>query len=155
MVRPANPNQGTESFQYPPPGPSSVLEYQASGLPYVTQSSHVGDGLTASRVEFPFVTKFFTIKNNGPGDLSIGFTLNGVLGTNVFTLPESGSFSGDIRVTDLYMAAVSGSTTEYEIIAGLTQIPRKNYFILTGALNGFSGSQELYGDRGFGYPGLG
>jgi len=151
MVRPPNPNQGHESFQYPSPGPSSVLEYQASGLPYVTQSVATTD---ATKIEFPFVTKFFTVKNNGADDLCVGFTENGVLGSNKLTITPSSSYTGDIRVADLFLAAPN-STATYEVVAGLTQIPRKNWFILTGALNGFSGSQITYGTRGFGYPGIG
>lgn len=141
--------------QHPPPGASNVLEYQASGLPFVTQSSFVGSTSEAEHVELPFVTKFFAVKNNGPANLKIGFTKNGVLGSNVFTIPPSGSYEADIRVTDLFFSANSGSTVEYEVIAGLTQIPRRNYYILTGALDKFSGSQETYGMRGFGYPGIG
>lgn len=158
MVRPPNPNQGHEASQWPSPGPSSVLEYQASGLPYVTASTVTGSDVV--KIEFPFVTKFFTIKNNGPGDLAIGFTANGVaLGTNIFTVPMSSSFTGDIRLADLFLGTV-GTTSSYEVIAGLTQIIRKNWFILTGALNGFSGSgplngQQAYGHRGFGYSGIG
>lgn len=155
MVRPPNPLQGHESFQYPSPGPSSVLEYQASGLPYVTQSTAT---TAASKVELPFVSKFFTVKNNGAGVLQVGFTENGVLGSNKFSIPSGSSFTGDIRTADLFFASDTGTVT-YELIAGLTQIPRRNWFILTGALNGFSGSvganQITYGNKGFGYDGLG
>lgn len=154
MVRPPNPNQGHESFQYPSPGPSSVLEYQASGLPYVTASAA---STSATKIEFPFVTKFFTVKNNGGDPLNVGFTENGVLGTNYFSIPSGSSYTGDIRVADLFLA--SDGTSNYELIAGLTQIPRRSWFILTGALNGFSGSvganQITYGFKGFGYPGIG
>ncbi len=139
-------------FQYPPPGPSNVLEYQASGLPFVTQSTAVTSSVAT--VNFPFVTRFFTIKNIGAGYLNVGFTVNGVQGTNKFSLAPSGSYTADIRVMDLFLIG-SNANTSFELIAGLTQIPRKNFFILTGALNGFSGSQEDYGFRGFGYNGLG
>jgi hypothetical protein len=157
MVRPPNPNQSHESFQYPPPGPSSVLEYQASGLPYVTQSTAPTAG-TGSKVEFPFVTKFITVKNNGAGTLGVGFTENGVLGTNRFTLPPSGSWTGDIRVADIFFTTTAGSPPIYEVVAGLTQIPRRNWYILTGSLVAFSGTvaqQQAVGNRGFGYPGIG
>lgn len=150
MVRPPNPNQGHESFQYPAPGPSSVLEYQASGLPYVTQSTAT---TSATKVELPFVTKFFTVKNNGDDVLNVGFTENGVLGSNKFSIPSGSSYTGDIRVADLFFT--SDGTSTYELVAGLTQIPRRSWFILTGALNGFSGSQTTYGNKGFGYNGLG
>jgi len=151
MTVPPNLFQGHEAFQVRKAGQASVLEYMASGLPYVTQSSAT---TTPFRIEFPFVSKFFTIRNLGPGNLNIGFTQNGVLGSNRFTLATSGSFSGDIRVADLYLATSTG-TTNYEVVAGLTGILRNDFFILTGSLVGFSGSQELYGYRGFGFEGIG
>lgn len=152
MTIPPNSLQGHETFQYYKAGQASVLEYMASGLPYATQSTAAAG--TPSKTEFPFVTKFFTIKNNGPGSINIGFTQNGVLGTNYFTLPESGSFSGDIRIIDLFVDAQSG-TGSYEIVAGLTGILRRDFFILTGSFVGFSGSQALFGYKGFGYNGIG
>jgi len=151
MIVPPNPNQGHESFQYPAPGASSVLEYQASGLPYVTQSVAT---TTPTKVELPFVTKFFTVKNNGASELVVGYTYAGVLGSNRFTIPALSSYTGEIRVADIFFVTDTGTAT-YELIAGLTQIPRKNWYILTGSLVGFSGSQETYGMRGFGYDGIG
>lgn len=132
-------------FQYPAPGASSALEYMASGLPFVTASSG------AAKVEFPFVTNFVRIQNMGDASLRVGFTANGVLGTNYFTITSGSSVEVPFRIMDLH---ITGSDN-WELIAGLTQIPRKNFFILTGALDGFSGSQEDYGLRGFGFNGLG
>ena len=159
MVRPPNSLQGHESFQLPAPGPSSVLEYQAAGLPYVTQSVSPAIGVFTT-VELPFVSSFFTFKNNGTGTLGVGFTAAGVLGTNVITLPPSGTYTGDIRLADIFFTTIAGDVGDYELIVGLTQIPRKNWFVLTGALTGFSGSgaengQQAYGFKGFGYPGIG
>lgn len=151
MTIPPNPFQAPETFQYRT-GLNNVYEYMASGLPYATQSSVTAG--TPERVEFPFVTKFFTIKNGGPDTLYIGFTENGVQGTNRFSLPPSGSFTGDIRIKDLFVDAESG-TNSFEIIAGLTGILRRDYYNLTGSFVGFSGSQATEGYRGFGYDGIG
>ena len=134
------------------PGLNNALDYMASGLPFTTQSSVTAG--TPERIEFPFVTKFFTIKNNGPVDLYVGFTENGVLGTNKFSLPASGSFSGDIRIKDLFVDTASGTNT-FEVIAGMTGILRKDFYNLSGSFVGFSGSQETAGYRGFGYEGIG
>lgn len=152
MTVPPNPLQGYESFRYAKAGQQSVAEYMASGLPYATQSAPTSG--TPARIEFPFVTKFFTVKNNGPGTVFVGFTQNGVLGTNRFSVPVSGSYTGEIRVMDLFLLASSG-TGSVEVVAGLTGILRKDFFVLTGSMIGFSGSQELYGYRGFGYNGIG
>jgi len=152
MTVPPNLLQGHETFRYYKAGQQSVAEYMASGLPYATQSTAVAG--TPAKIEFPFVTKFFTVKNNGSGDIFVGFTENGVLSTNRFSIPESGSFSGDIRVMDLFIEASAG-TGSFEVIAGLTGILRRDFFVLTGSFVGFSGSQELFGYRGFGYSGVG
>jgi len=136
-------------------GPNNVAEYQASGLPYVTQS--VATAGSVSNVQFPFVTNEITVKNNSDGVLKIAFTANGLAGSNFFTLPVSGSYGGRLRVTDIYLSAQAGSVT-YEVVAGLTTIPRRDYYLLTGALNVFSGSDAQilqYENRGLGYNGLG
>lgn len=136
-------------------GQNNVAEYQASGLPYVTQS--VATAGSVSNVQFPFVTNEITVKNNSDGMLKIAFTSNGLAGSNFFTLPVSGSYGGRLRVTDLYLSAQAGSVT-YEVVAGLTTIPRRDYYLLTGALNVFSGSDAQilqYENRGLGYNGIG
>lgn len=143
------------TFYQQPSGPNNVLEYQASGLPYVTQSATPATPNVTSKVEFPFVTKFFFVKNDGPSPLQVGFTENGVLGTNKMTIPLSGTFSGDIRVVDLYLYA-GGTATSYEVVAGLTGIPRRSFPRLTGSLDVYSGSaQDTHGYNGLGYLGLG
>jgi hypothetical protein len=135
-------------------GPNNVGEYQASGLPYVTQSA-----VTTSpfNIQFPFVTNELTVKNNSDGTLRVGFTQNGVNGSNFFTLPVSGAYSGKLRVTDLFVRSETGTLT-CEVVAGLTTIPRQEFYILTGALNVFSGSEQQildYGLKGLGYNGIG
>jgi hypothetical protein len=140
------------SFQQRPSGPNNVLEYQASGLPYATQRTTVSGSV--AKIEFPYVTKFFQVTNLGSTAINVGFTSNGVQGTNRITLASSGSFQGDIRVTDLFVFG-GGSAIPFQVVAGLTQIPRSNFYVLTGALNNFSGSQEDYGFRGLGYGDLG
>lgn len=142
------------SFQQKPSGPNNVLEYQASGLPYASQQVTPASATEVATINFPYVTKFFKITNTGSTNISVGFTENGTLGTNRFTLVSSGSFQGDIRVTDLYVNG-GGAAVPFEVVAGLTGIPRINSYILTGSLVNFSGSQEDYGYRGLGYDGLG
>jgi hypothetical protein len=136
-------------------GLNNVAEYMASGLPYVTQS--VATAGSVSRVTFPFVTNEITVKNNTAGILKVGFTENGVNGTNFFTLPVSGAYSSKTRITDLFVTAQAGSVT-YEVVASLTMIPAKEFYVLTGALDIYSGSeaQKLeYQLKGMGYPGIG
>jgi hypothetical protein len=140
-------------FQYPSSGQNNVAEYQASGLPYVTHSQ-VAAG-TVNQISFPFVANVFNIKNNSSGILRVGFTRNGVLGTNYFSLPVSGAFEAKIRITDLFVTAEAG-TLDYEVVAGLTSIVPTNFFILTGSYVGFSGSTiSPINSRYYGYDGIG
>lgn len=140
-------------FQYPSSGQNNVAEYQASGLPYVTHSQ-VAAG-TVNQISFPFVVNGFNIKNNSSGILRVGFTRNGVLGTNYFSLPVSASFESKIRITDLFVTAEAG-TLVYEVVAGLTSIVPTNFFILTGSYVGFSGSTiSPINSRYYGYDGIG
>ena len=78
------------------------------------------------------MTKFFFVRNIGAIPLNVGFTANGVLGSNKFTLLTSQSFQGDIRVKDLFLA--SSGAASFEVVAGLTGIQRKNFPVLTGSL---------------------
>jgi hypothetical protein len=140
-------------FQYPSSGQNNVAEYQASGLPYVTHSQ-VAAG-TVNQISFPFVVNVFNIKNNSSGTLRVGFTRNGVLGTNYFSLPVSGAFEAKIRITDLFVTAEAG-TLDYEVVAGLTSVVPTNFFILTGSYTGFSGSTvSPINSRYYGYDGIG
>lgn len=136
-------------------GQNNVAEYQASGLPYVTHSQAVAG--TVTHIQFPFVTNELNVKNNFEGILRVGFTENGVQGTNYFSLPVSGTFGGRLRVTDLYVTAEAG-VLDFEVMAGLTTVPAKDFYLLTGALNVFSGSEAQllqYELRGLGYDGIG
>lgn len=140
-------------FQYPSSGQNNVAEYQASGLPYVTHSQAVAG--TVNQVSFPFVVNSFNVKNNSSGILKVGFTKNGVLGTNYFSLPVSGTFESKIRVTDLFITAEAG-ILDYEVVASLTSIVPNNFFILTGSYVGFSGSTvSPINSRFYGYDGIG
>lgn len=110
---------------------------------------------TVNQISFPFVVNVFNIKNNSSGTLRVGFTRNGVLGTNYFSLPVSGAFEAKIRITDLFVTAEAG-TLDYEVVAGLTSIVPTNFFILTGSYVGFSGSTiSPINSRYYGYDGIG
>lgn len=138
------------SFQYPGPGPASTAEYMASGLPWVTSSTAVSG--TVRRIDFPYVTSFFSIKNSSPsGNLVVGFTRSGTLGSNNFSLTPSMSFGADFRVKSIFLTAVSG-TVNFEMLAGLTVIQTHKFPELTGSSNpALSASFGLI----FGYDGLG
>ena len=110
-----------------------VSEYQASGIPYVTESV-MASGVT--KVHFPFVTREFTVRNNGSTDIFVGFSENGALGTNGFTLGEDASYSGPLRIKDLWVSA--STSTSVTVIGALTRIPWSMFPVLTGS-DGFEG----------------
>lgn len=142
------------TFHYKP-GLNNVAEYMASGLPFVTRSLALTSPPT--NVQLPYVTNYVHVRNAGSVDLHVGFTANGVTGTNYFTVPSGSYFAASFRITDLFLVGDSG-TCEFELVAGLTQIAREQFYILTGSMAGNSGTIEQnleYGLRGFGYPGLG
>lgn len=128
------------SLNNPVLGEGYVPAYQISAVPFVT-SSNVSLGVTRE-INFDFVTKFFTVKNTGASTnvISIGFTQNGMSSTrsNFFTLSGSEAFSGEIRTSALFISGSAGATTPFTLVAGLTNIPVKNFLTVTGS-NGFSG----------------
>lgn len=126
-------------------GLNNVGEYQASGLPWVTSSVATA---TPSKLDFPFVTNRITFKALGDG-VKFGFTLNGIQGSNYFTLDASQSLTMDIRCKTLYVS--SGGSTGYEIFAGLTTILERDFPILTGS--GIYNSASYTNEYGYGLSG--
>ena len=117
-------------------GVGNVGSYQISGIPYATASFAVAAaGSTPTRVDFPFVTKFVTIANTNTGTnvpLRFGFSSHGVTGSVAgfdnyyFTLDNGDSYTGEFRITSLYLLSDTASTqTSASIVAGLTGIQTK------------------------------
>ena len=105
------------------------------------------------RVEFPFVTRWVQITNIGTVALRCGFTENGVrgmgeavqgtantgfLGQNYFIIPASAagkdqtSVRLELRCTDMYFLGTGGAG-DVSVVAGLTQVHRGQFPVLTGS----------------------
>jgi len=112
-------------MQWPQPGFNFTPAYQISGLPYVTSSTATG---APSKIEFPYVTKFITIRADGAA-IQIGFTANGTLNSNHFTVGNNEVLTMEVRVKEMY---VSG-TSDFHVIAGLTGIPTASIPTLTSS----------------------
>ena len=122
----ANDALGNQWYQ-PTAGISSVGSYQTSGIPWASSSIPApSSGSTPTEVSFPQVTKFIVVKNLTSNLLRVGFSQNGVNGTNYFVLGNLESFAADIRITKLYLLSNSASTTSASIVAGLTGIAAGN-----------------------------
>ena len=111
-----------------------VPAYQVSAVPFVTSSAVT----TVNQIDFPYVTRFFTVQNNSALTLRFGFTQLGVQGTNYFTIPSGSSYTGEIRTGVLFLSSSTAASISYSVIAGLTGIPTRNFLTITGS-NGFTG----------------
>lgn len=124
----------------PYPHEGFVPAYQISAMPFVT-SSNVTLG-SIKQINFNGVTRFITIKNTGASStvLAVAFTENGLKSSNsnYFILSGSEAFSGELRTDRLFVSGSSGTSVEFNIVAGLTTIPTKNFLLVTGS-NGFGG----------------
>lgn len=94
------------SNKWPVPGPNNVPSYQMSGLPFVTSSapsevqcvsSAAAEVRDPTVVEFPFVTKFITIRNTGINELRVGFTERGVFSPGERLPDIAGGTSGGTK----------------------------------------------------------
>ena len=118
-------------------GVNHVGAYQVSGRPYATGSVNCS---TTTEIQFPQTTRWVVVVNNGTGSAKVGFSANGVNGTNYFDL---GKASGtnipaisprlELKVSSIF---ISGSN-DISIVAGLTNIR-------TDSLN-LTGSQGYFG----------
>lgn len=138
-------------MQYPKPGPGLVSEYQVSGLPHITSGS--GSGIV--KIEFPYVTQWIQIKNNGTTKINYSFTANGITGGNRGELNGTNNFiiNLPVKVKDIWVRG-NFIVSRWEVTAGLTMIERDMFPTLSesfapGVVPPFSSSS------GFGYSGLG
>lgn len=120
----ASTNNGNTQWYQPVAGLSNVGSYQVAGIPWATSSLDIpGSSGTPVEVSFPQVTKFVVVKNLTSDSLRVGFSANGVRNTNnYFVLTNLESFSGDFRVTKIYLLGDSAATSA-SVVAGLTGIP--------------------------------
>lgn len=120
----ASSNNGNTQWYQPVAGLSNVGSYQVSAIPWATSSLDVpGYGGTPTEVSFPQVTKFVVVKNLTANSLRVGFSEAGTNDGNHFVLTSYESFSGDFRLTKIYLLGDTVTPTSASIVAGLTGIP--------------------------------
>ena len=128
-------------FQFAKQGLNAVGQYQLSGIPFASASIVVSNS-SVTEVEFPTVTKFVTVVNEHSGSsarLRVGFSSAGIVGSNYFILDNGESYTGDFRVSSIFIAGDSVPSTA-SVIAGLTMIETNNL------PNNWSGSTSIYTD---------
>ena len=127
------------SLNNPVLGEGYVPAYQISPVPLVT-SSNVTLGQTRG-YNFEFVTKSIFVQNTAASTsvIAVSFTENGLRPTNSNFLVLSGgqSFTQDVRTSAIFISGSAGSST-FSFLAGLTNIPVKNFLTVTGS-NGYTG----------------
>lgn len=135
-------------------GPNNVGEYQTSGLPWVSSSSVT---TAPFKIDFPYVTNGISLHvTGGTVGLRLGFTLNGVNGSNFITITNTDGWSHmPIRCKSVFIRSETG-TVPFSLLASLTLIEEKVFPVLTGSaiyLAGSTGSFYGYGKPGD--PGVG
>ena len=119
----------------PQMGPNFIPAYQISAIPYVTSSTAPASGVV--ELDFAWVTRFIVVRNTSIAGstnvLKVGFTENGLHGSNYFSLASGESFDAEFRVKSLFLSSSSGTSTPYTVIAGLTTVDAKYFPILTGS----------------------
>ena len=122
-------------------GLNNVGSYQVSGAPFASGSI---DATTATKIEFPYVTRWVQIFNHGGSNhCRVGFSEKGVEGNNYFRIsPETGNEASqnsgrlELKVTELWISGASG----IDIVAGLTNIPVQRVNNIGPSGNNWSGS---------------
>lgn len=134
----------SEAFIYSS-GLGNVPSYQVSGIPFVTGGISAA---TATKVSFPYVTRWIEIANYGTSEVRVGFSQNGVNGTNYYRVGKAGtagynhtSVRLEVKATEIWL---SGSTS-VDIMAGLTTIPaaRINNSAVSPSGSNWSGSANV------------
>jgi hypothetical protein len=108
-------------------GIGNAASYQVAGKPFVTGNLAVPlSSGTPLRIDFPTVTRKIIVVNQGNDDIRVGFSENGVKGTNFVLLnKKDGSTHGTIelgvKVTSVFLLSAANATTA-SLAAELTGI---------------------------------
>ena len=120
-------------------GINHVPAYQVSGRPFATGSIDASGG--AVKIEFPYVTRWIYVVNHENAHCRVGYSQNGVLGSNYLRIgPQTGNENTqstirlEVKVSEVWLSGSSG----VDVMAGLTTIPVSR---VSGAIGpSFSGS---------------
>jgi hypothetical protein len=128
-------------FQYKA-GLNHVGSYQISGIPFVSGglTAPTGSGTPIS-VDFPSVTKFISVTNSSPlaggVALRVGFSENGIKGTNFAFVNPQATLTMEVRATKLFLLSNGAALTGLvSVNAGLTGIANYNLATIYSGSNG-------------------
>lgn len=111
-------------------GISNVGSYQVSGIPYATSSLAVPSSAgTPTEVTFPDVTQRIFVSNiNTASPLRVGFSSNGVKGTNYFIIPAATTTTVfptqefRVKVSSIFILSNTTTPTSASVFAELSNI---------------------------------
>lgn len=122
-------------------GLNNVGSYQVSGMPFATGS--IDAAAAAVKIEFPYVTRWVQFYNHSTTHCKVGFSQEGVEGTNYFRLgPESGNEGSqnsgrlELKITEIWLLG----SDSVDIVAGLTNIPVERINSISPSGSNWSGS---------------
>ena len=117
-------------------GINHVGAYEVSGEPFASGNIVASN---AHKVQFPYVTRWVTVINNSAQDIRVGFSENGVSGSNYFTVAKKDASNGgasssgrlELKCSEiwLYSPGVAGTA---DVVAGLTSINKNKTSGSTG-----------------------
>lgn len=109
-------------------GVNNVPSYQVSGRPFAYHQTM--SAATKTQVQFPYVSRWVYIVNNGSSDVKVAFSSNGLNSgnANFFVVPKGNGTSGnyhnsvrlELKVSELWL--YSAGTPEVSVVAGMTSI---------------------------------
>ena len=135
-------------------GLHNVGSYQSSVKPFITGSAHSAAN-TVHMVEFPSVSKSFTVINTGAvtadirvhfqsgsqtaitvpgltGEIAIANTMDVIAGNHFITVGDGASVTLDTKCKQFYISTETADTS-YQVLAELTNIPTDRMYHLTGS----------------------
>ena len=96
--------------------------YQVSGRPWVLGGI---DATSPTSVNFPMVTRWVEVHNSGSQTLRVGFSANGVAGTNYILLAANSTLGPlELKLTELHFDG--GEAGGISVVAGLTFVGLDN-----------------------------
>ena len=135
-------------------GLNNVGSYQVSGMPYASGSiTAPAVGGNPIVVQFPYVTRWVKVlpitgSSGAVTHLRVGFSENGVKNGNYFRISAKQNTNLEpvpppgleLKITELYFCSDSAATIEFDIVAGLTNIPVARINNLSGSGGGIVGN---------------
>ena len=99
--------------------------YIVSGKPFAANRFLPADVTTATKIEFPFVTRWVQVANCDAGgdNLRVAFSEAGITTTsNYIVVSDMSIIQLDVKVTEIYLAGEGEINNACSVVAGLTDI---------------------------------